>query len=45
LGLVDTVGQTEECMEIMRLIGTSHDSVNVPTKCSIRVSSKGINSY
>ena len=26
----------------MRLIGTSHDFVNVPKKCSIRVSSKGI---
>ena len=41
-GLVEAVGQTEECMEIMRLIGTSHDFMNVPKNCSIRVSSKGI---
>jgi len=26
----------------MRLIGTFHDFVNVPKKCSIRVPSKGI---
>jgi hypothetical protein len=29
-------------MEIMKLIGTTHDFVNVPKKCSNGVPSKGI---